>query len=72
MTIYSTNEWEGFGNNNYYWFEYRVEEGKVLKYKCHRQKGFDGEESVWKNDENVVAEWEMDDPGLPDWLHQYL
>lgn len=71
-TIYETNEWHGYGEQNYYWNEYRLEGNTVVKYKCNRFKSFDGQESNWEESETAEDGWEIDDPNMPEWLHNYL
>lgn len=72
MNIYSTNEWKGYGKQNYYHNEYRKEDGEVVKYSCNRRKVFDGHESDWHEKETRTASWKLDDPSMPDWLRKYL
>lgn len=72
MTIYITNEWKGYGKQNYYWNEYRLEGGEVVKYKCHRYKHFDGYENNWETEESREMSWSIEDPSLPEWLRKYL
>lgn len=72
MTIYTTNEWKGYGKQSYYWNEYRLEGGLVSMYKCHRYKFFDGYENNWETDEKLIVSWEIDDPRMPAWLRQYI
>ena len=72
MVIYRTNEWNGYGKQNYYWNEYRLEGNTVYKYKCHRYKFFDGRESEWVEDETCEDSWDINSPYLPDWLKQYI
>jgi hypothetical protein len=72
VTLDTTAEWQGYGKQNRYWHEYRHEGDNVLKHKCHRQKFFDGDESNWDRDEEIVDSWGIEDPSVPDWLRQYL
>lgn len=46
--------------------------GGVRKYKCHRQKFFDGDENIWERDETFEESWDLNDSNMPDWLRQYL
>ena len=72
MLIYQTQEWDGHGKQNYYRNEYRLEGDRVVKYRCHRQKFFDGSESSWEESETQVDSWALDDPDMPEWLCEHL
>lgn len=72
MTIYTTNEWKGYGKQNYYWNEYRLKGNTVEKYKCHRQKFFDGKENVWGKEEHLEESWDINSKGMPTWLNKYI
>lgn len=71
-TIYVTDQWKGFGKQNYFWNEYRFESGKVFKFKCHKHKHFDGDENAWLENEELIESWEITDPAIPEWLNQYI
>lgn len=72
MTVYTTIEQHGYGKQNYYWNEYRIEGDKVVKYRCNRRKFFDGYESYWDETERAVDSWDLDDPDMPEWLKKYV
>ncbi|WP_270309629.1 hypothetical protein [Weissella confusa] len=71
-TIYTTNEWNGHGKQNYYWNEYRLEGNSIVKYRCNRHKFFDGNENNWEESETEVESWNINDSNLPDWLREYI
>ena len=71
-TLYTTQEWKGYGKQNYYHNEYRQDGDTIEKVQCHRQKFFDGKENNWDKSEKVVESWTKGDPGIPDWLEEYI
>ena len=70
--VYTTNEWKGYGKQNYYWNEYETDGTTVTKVKCNRHKSFDGKESNWVESKAEEASWDINDPNMPSWLNKYL
>ena len=72
MNLYTTNPWKGFGKQNYYYNQYRLEGDKVVKYYCHRQRVFNGKGSEWQIEETAVDSWNVNDVNMPEWLKGYV
>ena len=72
MNIYTTKEYKGYGDQNYYHNEYRLEGDEVVKYNCNRHKMFDGQESSWQIREKRMKAWKLDDPDMPEWLKKAI
>ena len=70
--IYETNEWKGYGKQNYFRNEYRQEGNVISKVRCNRFKFFDGKENIWEETEKVVASWHIGDALMPEWLKKYI
>ncbi len=66
--LHTTQEWSGYGKQNYYYNQYRLKDNTVYRFKCNRFKHFDGKENEWVNDERLDAKWDIDDPNMPEWL----
>ncbi len=71
-TLYTTNEYKGYGKQNYYHNEYRIDGDMVTKHKSRRQKIFDGKVNNWETDEKWVESWNKNDSALPKWLRKLL
>lgn len=70
--IYTTNEWNGYGKHNYYWNEYWKDGDTIYKFKCHRQKFFNGDENEWYEEQQESDSWDINDSTMPEWLTKYL
>lgn len=70
--IYVTNEYKGYGKQNYYRNEYRLENDRVDKVKVNRRKSFDGKENSWSKSERVIDSWNVNDSSMPGWLKKFL
>lgn len=66
--IYVTNEWNGYGKQNYYRNIYKRVGDEIRRYKGHRYKSFDRGESLWNYDEQLEDSWDIDDLSIPEWL----
>ena len=70
--IYTTNQWKGYGKQNYYYNQYRQKGDKVVKYYVNRRKFFDGDENNWETEEREEQSWNINDESMPDWLKKWL
>ncbi len=69
--IYSTDEYKGYGKQNYYNNDYYQDGDEVTKVKHNRCKVFNGDENEWVESDNVIEKWKIDSPDMPEWLHKY-
>ena len=70
--VYTTQTWNGYGKQNYYYNQYRQKGDKVTKYKVNRRKFFDGDENNWETEEREEQSWNINDESMPDWLKKRL
>lgn len=71
MNIYTTNEWPGYGKQNFYHNEYRLEGNEVVKYLCRRYV-LSGDKDRNLQEEKYTESWKLNDPDMPDWLKDKL
>ena len=75
MIIYVTQERPGYHKHDSSWYEYCLENGKVIRYKCRRWKSFeqsDHAENVWHKTRKPDTSWSIDDPSMPTWLRKKM
>ena len=70
--IYRTNEYKGYGKQNYYNNDYYQDGDEVVKVKHNRHKHFDGHENEWVESDTEIEKWMTDSPDLPEWIRKYL
>lgn len=72
-TIYTTHEWRDLDGSDCYWYEYRLEENGIIKYKCHSHKKDDGS-NEWDYEEKIENAWDLDDEDneIPTWINHIL
>lgn len=52
--------------------EYRTEDDKIVKYRCHRHKDTAGDEGTWIASEEMFDSWAFDDPALPEIIRKHI
>lgn len=72
MTIYTTDADKRSDKQNIFYNEYRTEDGKIVKYRCHRHKNSIGDEGTWIASEEMVDSWAFDDPALPEIIRKHI
>lgn len=70
--IYETQEWKGYGKQNYYHNEYFQDKDIITKFKCNRRKFFNGEENEWLETKREEISWNKGDSDIPSWLKKHI
>lgn len=72
VLIHSNKEYPGYGEKNYFRYDYYLENDCVVKYKVNRYKVFNGKENEWYEKKTKIEIWNVDDSTIPDFIQEKL